>query len=228
MINHRKNRHSKIFEIITPQWIQKFYTLISHALSHFVQICNQNNPIRRNPFFREVKKTKENNMTTLNLEDTRRKIDSTGTLLDSTYWLNLKKGNCNKKKKEIVKELVNLTRIIDKIGKKIEQEWEELDENGWKLVSELLPKVVADVNKTYKILEWEIDTTVERSLKFLLRCLEKLKIILCDTLEFRNIAYEIRASRENSPDLKRLDFAKRIIANAQAKTKGKQKGNTDK
>jgi hypothetical protein len=170
---------------------------------------------------KKIKSRTKAHMATLNIENIQ-DIEGIQEQLDNFFCLTdefcLKKGE----KKEIAKKLVKHEFLINKTSQAVANLWEGFDDNEWKVINKFLDRIDEVINIVCNRYEMEEDETIQKCLSRLLKSLKNLKAVLEDTLQFKSIASDVRALIEDESDLERLDFAKRIIADARARAKAKK------
>lgn len=107
------------------------------------------------------------------------------------------------------------------VANKIERNWESFEDSFWVKINDVIAILDIVIDETCKRNEKEEDQEIQKSLSLLHKSLKRLKVVLSDTIEFKNIALDIKESRSQCPNPEMSDFAKELIKNVRNRAKPK-------
>ena len=221
--------HKKYLYIVR-QYIRPFhYNWIMKSCLHYLKNSNvvRSYTYKREPDFflcktiRKIKTRNETHMVALKTEEIQ-DIKSIEKKLDNFSLIPENFNAKNGEKKEIARKLIEHEFLIKNISKQITKSWEDFGNDEGRVVNKFLPKTDEMIDIICNQNEREENKTIQKCLSRLLKSLKNLKTVLEDTLQFKSIASDARALIQDNSDYERLDFAKRIIADARVRAKEKR------
>lgn len=158
---------------------------------------------------------KETTMATLDRTSIKQNRENKQALVSIQH---IEKGFCGIKEdnSQEIEFIQKFKTAADKLSQIIEAEWECFSDEVWQKVEIISHRITSDINCVYIKNEKAVDQKTQECLSKLIKSLKKLEIVINDTLEFKRIVSEVRTLRESEEDLGQSNFARRILADAEA------------